>query len=907
MTQSSTTTDRTEQQQPDPDQESWWSHGPDEVASTLDVEVRTGLTAAEVEQRLERYGPNDTAQAEGPSYWQIAWDQFLSPIVGILVLAGVAALLAGEIVEAVAVLIAVLINAVIGFVTEIRALQSVESLREIGRTTAIVRRDDTAGSVDAAKLVPGDVVMLEEGDVVPADLRLVEVANLQIDEAPLTGESVPQQKDTAAVEAETPLAERSSMAYKGTAVTSGSGVGVVAETGPRTQIGQISTLVEDAGEDGKTPLEARLDDLAKALIVAVIVIGIVVAALGIAVGQDVQEMIEVAIALAVAAVPEGLAVVATLALARGVVRMSRRNALVKRLASVETLGSAGVVFTDKTGTLTEGRMQATVLLLSDDRRVDLADVDVDADEAAALTVGSLCGNATMNSDDDPEDGEDVGDPMELALQRAAVEAGIGDREDLVDRLPELREVAFDRDTKMMATFHRLGDGDLQGVPADHGGEVLVAVKGAPDAVVGACTTEMGGGDLTDGDRERWVQRQEDLAAQGLRVLGLARKITDDEGVQPYENLELIGMVGLLDPPREGTAEAIERCHRAGVEVVMVTGDQPATATAIARDIGLADGEIHAMRGADVPPAAEWDDDMRERLASTAVFARLDPEQKLDLIALAQARGNVVGMTGDGVNDAPALTKADIGIAMGQKGTQVARDSSDIILQDDAFATIVHAIREGRTIFENIRRFVVYLLSGNLGEILAVTAAAVSGAALPLLPLQILYINLVSDVFPAAALGVVKGDDSVLNRPPRDPEEPIMDRSRWVVTTLWAVLIGGVTLGVFALAHGPLDLSDEQAVTVSFLTFVIARLVHVFNMRAPDEPIAGHPILKSKAVWAALGVSGALAVLAVVIPPLASVLGLVTPTASMLGLSFGGGLVVLVVGQLAISVQGRRIG
>ena len=882
-----------------------WSTPVEEVARALDVDPARGLTGDEAERRLAAHGPNEVAQEEGTSLWRLVVNQFLSPIVGVLVAAGLAALLAGEIVEAVAVLIAVLINAVIGFVTEYRALQSVESLRELGRTTAVVTRDGTPTEIAAADLVPGDIVQLEEGDVVPADLRLVEVANLQVDEAPLTGESAPQAKAVEPVEPDTPLAERGSMVFKGTRVTVGSASGVVVATGADTQIGEVASLVEQADDGNETPLERQLDKLGRALIVAVIGVGVVVAGVGIAVGQDVQEMIETAIALAVAAVPEGLPVVATLALARGVVRMSRRNALVKRLSSVETLGSAAVVFTDKTGTLTEGRMTVT-MLQTGPSAVELASVGEGDEQArAALAVAALCGNATLG-EEDPAD--DVGDPMETALQRAAITAGVGGREDLLEVAPEQREVAFDRDTKMMATYHRVAEAGGPGLPA---GSTLVAVKGAPGAVVSSATTGWDGEPLTDADRDEWLQRQRTLAGQGLRVLALARRVVDagDDAasIEPYEDLQLLGMVGLLDPPRAATAQAVADCHRAGVEVVMVTGDQPATAAAIARQVGLLDpdgeGEDEVIRGADLEPAEEWDDARRDQLANTRVFARLDPRQKLDLIALAQSRGHVVGMTGDGVNDAPALKSADIGIAMGDKGTQVARDSADIVLQDDAFESIVAAIREGRTIFENIRRFVVYLLSGNLGEILAVTLAAVGGFALPLLPLQILFINLVSDVFPAAALGLVKGDDHVLDRDPRDPDEAILDRARWTETIAWSVLVAAATLGTFALALGPFGMDEDAAVTVSFLAFVVARLVHTFNMRAPDEPLLRNPIVRSPVVWAALGVSAGLTALGVFVPPLANVLGVVVPDATMWGLIAAGGGSVLVIGQIATTIRG----
>ncbi len=882
-----------------------WAASPDDVAEALGTDPDQGLGADDADRLLQEHGRNEVARDEGVSTWQLLLAQFLDPIVYVLGAAGAAAAIAGEVVEAIAVVIAVLIQAAIGFATELRAKQSVDALEEMGRTEAQVLRGGTPSTIDAAELVPGDVVVLEEGDVIPADVRLMEVANLQADEAPLTGEAEPRVKHVEPVDDDTALAERSSMAYRGTQVTVGSGRGVVVATGGDTELGAVAVLVEQAGDDGKPPIEQQLDRLGKILIIAVIGVGIVVAVAGLAVGRSPDEIIPIAIALAVAAVPEGLPVVATLALARGVLRMSRRNALVKQLASVETLGSAGVVFSDKTGTLTEGRMTARRMLLPDGEDVDLDEAgdDVGAGVRAALLVGSLCGNATITPD-----GDDVGDPMELALQRAAERAGIEDRADLIKAAPERWEEAFDRDTRMMATAHDVPD-DPQGLGGGAGdafgaGQVLVAVKGAPEDILEACTTEFGGQELDDDRRRAWLDRNDALAGEGLRLLGLARATDERDADTPYHDLELLGMVGLLDPPRQATKDAVAACRRAGVRVVMVTGDQPSTAAAIAREVGLVDpedGDVEVIAGKDVPPSEEWDDDTREWLSGAAVFARLEPAQKLDLIDLARSRGQVVGMTGDGVNDAPALEAADIGIAMGDKGTQVARDAADIVLQDDAFESIVAAIREGRTVFENIRRFVVYLMSGNLGEIAAVTITALLGAPIPLLPLQILFINLASDVFPAAALGVVEGDDAVLDHPPREPGTPILDRRRWVLTIGWSALVAATTLGIFAFALGPAGLSEEAAVTVSFMAFVIARLVHVFNMRASDEPVFTHRIARSRAVWVALAVSFGLLLLGLYVPFLAGPLGVVTPDAQIWTLALVGGLGVLVVGQLALQL------
>lgn len=799
----------------------------------------------------------------------ILLDQFKSLVVLLLLAASLAALLFDRVVEAVAIALALLVNGAIGFTLEYQAVRSMAALARLGEVRTRVRREGREQIVPAADLVPGDLVLLDAGDQVPADLRLVEAEGLACDESALTGESLPVTKDTGPVAPGADLAERTGMAYRGTAVTQGTAAGVVVGTGMHTEIGRLSTLVQQA-EGELTPLERRLEGLGRRLVGLTLVIAVVVAGAGLAAGHPLATMLETAIALAVAAVPEGLPVVATVALARGMRRMAARNALIKRLAAVEALGAASAILTDKTGTLTENRMSVGVLALEDaEIRHHPATGRFEGDGEAlapgghpsvhrALEIATLCNNA--------EPGEPPrGDPMEVALLEAAASAGIT-RAALAGHHPEVREEPFSSGTRMMATVHQAGDG------------LRVAVKGAPEAVIALCTAVAGqAGDrsIDEAGRARWIERNHDLAGRGLRVLALAEKRTRHAADDPYRDLTLVALAGLTDPPREGVREAVAACRAAGIRVVMITGDQPATAGRIARELGIADaGSPPPLRGAELAAARHPDADRRH--LETAVFARVSPEQKLDIVALHQKAGAVVAMTGDGINDAPALKKADVGIAMGLRGTDVAREAADMVLRDDAFTSIVEAVRLGRAIFDNIRRFIVYLLSGNLGEIMAVSAAAAAGAPLPLLPLQILYINFVNDVLPALALGMGHGEEGVMRRPPRARSEPLVTRSGWAAVFGYGFIIAVSALGALAWALLVLRLPVEAAVTVSFLTFGFARLWHVFNMRSASSGLLDNPIVRNRWAWIAIGVGTALLVAAVYLPLLGAVLGTVDP-------------------------------
>jgi len=830
-----------------------------------------GLSEAEAALRLGRFGPNALLAHAPRSAIGILVDQLRSPVVGLLSAAAALAAAFGEWKEAAAIAIVLVINTMIGFFTELRAVRSMEALRKLATRSCRVRRDGKPRTIPAEDLVPGDIVIVESGDVVTADIRLVEAHNLFCDESTLTGESVPVEKSVRPVSPDAILAERASMLHKGTAITRGTGEGVAVATGMATELGLTTRLVIEA-ESEISPLERKLSELTRQLVVAILIVTALIAAAGMASGRDLMLMIEAAIALAVAAIPEGLPIVATMALARGMWRMARRNVVVERLAAVETLGATTVICTDKTGTLTENRMTAERLWLpSGDYRLDHArnrllnaagnEAAFDAPLRRALEVGSLCGTAVLSASGDGG----VGDPMELALQRLAGLAGL-ERASLLAAWPKVHEIAFDTETKMMATAHA------------RDGRLLVAVKGAPEEVLAASTT-FGESEapLTGEDRDEWLRRASALAAEGLRVLALAESTLPADAAPAYEALNFLGLAGFRDPPRIDVKEAIAECRAAGIRVVMVTGDHASTARVIAEMLGLAaPGAAIVVEGRELEALGALGERERERVLAAQVFARVTPAQKLELVRLYQSAGEIVAMTGDGVNDAPALQKADIGVAMGLRGTEVAREAADIVLRDDAFGSIVAAVREGRVIFSNLRRFLVYLLSCNISEVMVVALAVVTGLPLPLLPLQILFLNLVTDVLPAFALATGEGEDDVLRQPPRNPREPLLGVAQWSFVALYGALLTASTLGVLLIGHYWLGLHGDALVTVSFLTLAFGQLFHVFNMRGRRSGLLVNAVTRNPYVWLAVAICAGLLLLAVYAPPLAEALRLGVP-------------------------------
>ncbi len=846
--------------------------GTQDVLEHFRVDPEQGLAAKEAGERLQSSGPNAFRRAKSRSGLRIFLDQFKSMVIIVLVIAGAVAFTFQHWAEGLAILAVLLINAGIGFMTEWRAVRSMEALRAMGRDTIRVRRDGQEIDLNTESLVPGDIVILEGGDFVPADIRLLESNAIQVNEAPMTGESLPVFKSVEPVAAESLLAERTSMVFRGTTLTQGSGHGVVTATGMQTELGRISELAESAEEEA-TPLQKRLDQLGRRLAWITISIALFIAVIGLLAGQDPARMIETAIALGVAAIPEGLPIVATLALARGMVLMARRNALINRLPAVETLGATRVIFTDKTGTLTENQMTV--------RKVSTPGADFDLDEARGtiqgedgsdhpqlqriIEVGVLCSNAALQDlDRDNEPDEEQGDPTETALLRAGHLLGM-DRGQLLEARPEEREEPFDAETMMMATFHRTGQG------------LEVAVKGAPARVLEVCTTMAaleGDRDMDQAQRSSWEEQARNLAAQGLRVLAMADRKVGDVDQDPYANLRFLGLVGLFDPPRQDVVQAIEECRTAGIRVIMVTGDQPATAAAIAEQTGIASSP-EVIHGSELKDPDDMSPEDRERVLRTAVFARVSPEQKLHLVKLLQEEGQTAAMTGDGVNDAPALKKADIGVAMGRKGTDAARQVSDMVLRDDAFSSIVAAVRQGRVIFANIRKSVMFMLCTNVAEVLVVAVAAAAGGLvslpLPLLPLQILYLNVITDVFPAIALGVGRGEPDMMKRHPRPQNEPVLTRAHWSAVGGWALVVGTCVLAALILALHWLGLDERQAVTVSFLTLAFSKLWFVFNLRSPGSRLLDNDIVTNPFIWGSIALCIVLLVAAVGLPGLSAIL------------------------------------
>ena len=875
-----------------------WANSWEETLEALEVSAKSGLTKAEVNRRRREYGSNRLRQAKSKSAWLILADQFKSLIVALLAGGALFSFIFGEWVDGIAIVAVILINAAIGFFTELRAVRSMEALREMGSVSAKVRRDGQVREVRAEELVPGDIALLEGGDVITADLQLIEASKLQANESALTGESVPVSKQVDLLEDDVPVAERSNMLFKGTAVTRGAGEGVVVATGMDTELGHISSLVEEAEEES-TPLEERIDQLGQKLVWLTLGVIVVVAVAGILRGKEILLMIETGVALAVAAVPEGLPIVATIALARGMMRMAERNALINRLAAVETLGGTNVICTDKTGTLTENQMTVTRVLL-DSGEIEIGGEGLEPegefiknDESLKLSddgllrqvleVGVLCNNASL-----PEEGQALGDPVEVAFLVAGVKGDIH-RDELLERAPEEREDAFDPDLNMMATFH------------EHDDHYRVAVKGAPEAVLKVCTrllTKDGEREMNQEGRQAWLERNRRLAEEGLRILAIAEKRVQTIDAEPYEDLAFLGLVGMIDPPREEVGRAIAACREAGIKVTMVTGDQPITARNVGLAVGLAqESDVSVIHGRDLVNPSELTEEDQKRILESPILARVSPEQKLDLIALYQGNGSIVAMTGDGVNDAPALKKADIGIAMGQRGTQVAREAADMVLKDDAFSTIVVAVEQGRVIFDNIRKFVLYLISCNVSEIAVVFLASLINAPLPIRPLQILFLNLVTDVFPALALGVGEGDAAVMKRPPRDPEEPILTRRHWGAIGGYGLIITISVLGALGLALNWLGMGEGQAVTVSFLTLAFAQLWHVFNMRDQVSNILRNEVTGNRYVWAALALCTVLLLIAVYVPFLADVLRVVDPGPKGWALVLIMSLAPLILGQI----------
>ncbi|MDD5708161.1 MAG: cation-translocating P-type ATPase [Kiritimatiellae bacterium] len=833
---------------------------------------RTGLSAAEAERRLREHGPNQLQEQPGAGPWTRFFAQFKDVMIGVLLGAAVVAGALGEWVDTGAIAGIVLLNAVLGFLQEHRAERALAALRRMASPNSRVLRDGRLQNVPSRDLVPGDVVELEAGDHVPADARLISgTAGFATQEASLTGESAPVNKlAEGSLSATTPLAERANMLYMGTAVVAGKGRALIAATGMFTELGHIAGMIQSIGAE-PTPLQRKLAVFGRMLIKIVIVLVILVFVLTLArTGWQADQMAAIfltAVSLAVAAIPEGLPAVVTLALALGVQRMVRRNALIRKLPSVESLGCATVICTDKTGTLTRNEMTVKAIYAGG-RLYDVAGagyqpVGVLRDGAAeivpsehgallnALTCAALCNSATLEHTHSAW--RVVGDPTEGALLTAAAKAGL-ERDALERAWPLAAELPFDSTRKRMTMIRQQA-----------GGQRMAFVKGAPDIMLTRCQ-------LDQPARDAVLAVNASLTARGLRVLAVAQRDltsasvgTDGESVE--RDLTFLGLLAMIDPPRPEAREAIARCRTAGIRAVMITGDDPGTAAAIGRDLGMLQPGDRALTGGELDRLG--DAALVETVAHTPVYARVSPEHKLRIVRAWKRLGQVVAMTGDGVNDAPALKEADIGVAMGITGTDVTKEVADMVVTDDNFASIVAAVEEGRGIYANIQKFIRYLLSCNAGEIIVMLGAALGGLPAPLLPIHILWVNLVTDGLPALALGVEPSDPDIMRHPPRDPEELVVNRSTGLRLLLQGGFIALCTLMAFAyvlyVEHGSRAAGLPAARTAAFLVLSLAQLVHAFNCRHETASLFKLGLWSNGKLVLAVGVSLALQFAVVSIP------------------------------------------
>lgn len=863
----------------------------EEITGELSVDPSSGLTADEAAKRLQAHGKNILTNKKKVYPWKIFFRQFKNIIVLLLIIAAGISFFLGDEIEGIAVIAVIFINALFGFITEFRAEKSVNALRRMITQTAKVLRDGGLQQVPAELVVPGDVLIVEEGDQINADARLIEADNLYANEAMLTGESESVIKNTKIIRAEgVPLAERKNMIFMGTAVTRGNGTAVVTGTGSNTEMGKISDLLQETVEE-KTPLEVKLDQLGRSLIGITLAVTAVVSAVGILTGRPVIEMLKTGIALAIAAVPEGLPAVATITLAIGMKRMVRKNALVKSLPAVETLGSTTVICTDKTGTITENQMTVLTVGLPEKHYSvtgtgykpegeffvgeRTAEPGTEPALSQLLIGGLLCSNAVVSE----QNGEYslIGDPTEGALVTAAMKAGF-DRKTLeAEGWQREEELPFDSETKYMAVSCYSPK-----LPRE---QTRIILKGAPDVVMKMCGFVMPeSGDkplpLTEEKKEELLEINNSMAREGLRVLALAVKTASAAGElkdQIREGMIFSGFFGIADPPRGDVKSSIVEAVKAGIKIIMITGDQQDTARAIASRVGITDSEGGVVSGAGLDRMGP--DQLREEVGKTAVFARVSPQNKLDIVDALNQNGEVTAMTGDGVNDAPALKKADIGVAMGKRGTSVAREAADMVLLDDRFTTIIEAVKQGRVIFDNIRKFIHYLFSCNLSEILFIFISILLRIPPPLIAIQILWLNLVTDVFPALSLAWEPSERDVMAEPPRNPEEAILNNRFKLKIGLQGLLItaGPLFAYLYALQGG---FSGIESRTIAFMSLALVQLFHVFNTRKENGLGFDTSIFKNRFLWGAFFLTIGLQLFAVYTPLLQTILKTTAVSADM---------------------------
>ena len=865
----------------------FYSDTPRQVLDTLDTDPDQGLTQGEGARRLAGYGENKLEKAKPPGLFRQVLAQLRDPMILVLLAAAALSFFAGggqDWLDTAIILLIVVFNTVISVSQEDNARKALEALEKLAAPRARVLREGVERRLESTHLVPGDILLLEAGDYVPADGRILWAAGLQTDESAMTGESLPVHKRAGdGLPPDTPLAERKNMVIGGTVVTGGRAKVVVTATGMQTEMGKIAGLLLRQGQ-GETPLQRKMKEVSRVLSLVCVGVCAVMFGVGMLQHRDILDMFLTAVALAVAAIPEGLPAIVTIVLAVGVGRMARRNAIIKRLPAVETLGCASVICSDKTGTLTKNQM--TVLEVW---------TPAPAHRDRALTLGTLCGDAQEGP------GGYIGDPTETAIAQAAAQAGL-EKAALERDMPRRGEAPFDSVRKRMATCHALPNG-----------EALVAVKGAPEAVLARCTHLLGAQGprpLTDGDRRRIAQVGGDLAGQALRVLAVAQRLQPAlpksmaaEGLEA--ELTFVGLIGMMDPPRPEVRQAVDRCAGAGIRPVMITGDHKDTAVAIAKQLNIYRPGDKAIDGAGLDFLPQ--ETLEEEIEAFSVYARVTPEHKMRIVQAWQRRGHVVAMTGDGVNDAPALKAADIGCAMGKTGTDVAKGAADMILTDDNFATVVAAVEQGRGIYANIRKAIHYLLSCNIGEILTIflaTLLPVSQA--PLSPVQLLWLNLVTDSLPALALGMEPVEKTAMTQPPRGKEEPLFSRAFSRRLAWQGALVGGITLLAYGLGF---HLTGTFAVanTMAFATLTFSQLFHAFDVRSETTPLFRLGVLSNKAMNKAFLAGAALQAAVLLAPPLQGVFAVVPLDLAQWGIVLGLALTPLVVCEIEKALRRARAG
>jgi Ca2+-transporting ATPase len=803
----------------------WFSKSIDKTLRELDVAPQVGLSEKEAENRFIKYGPNRLEGQKKKTILQLFFAQLRDALIYVLLGAAVITLFMGEYIDTVIILLVIIINAVLGVAQEVKAGKAIEALKKMAAPKALVKRDGVVKEIDSEEVVPGDIIILDAGRFVAADLRLIESINLKIDESTLTGESVPSDKDANLVlnNPQTPLGDRLNMAFMSTIVTYGRGVGVAIKTGMKTEIGEIADVIET--EEPPTPLEIRLGELGKILGKMAVGICILIFVIALLQGREWTEMFLMAVSLAVASIPEGLAAIVAVVLSIGVTSMSRRNAIVKRLPAVETLGSVNIVCSDKTGTLTQNKMTVTRYFNLSEGEVSVAKKKELSEDAKLLAEAMvLCSDATY------ENGEGTGDPTEIALLIFADDIGV-DRNSLNENNKRVGELAFDSKRKLMSVLSK------------EDGRLTVYTKGAIDNLMQICTHVQENGKvipITEVHKKQYYSVTEKMSSEALRILAAAYKPVDkiiDTG-EMEKDLILLGLVGMIDPPREEVKRSIQKAESAGVTTIMITGDHKNTAFAIAKELGIADSEKQIITGVEIDryPFEEFTSD----IDNYRVFARVSPRHKVEIVRALKSHGNIVSMTGDGVNDAPSLNTADIGVAMGITGTDVAKSASDIILTDDNFSTIISAIEHGRNIYNNIKKSILFLLTCNLGEVISMFVSILIGLPAPLIATQILWINLLTDSLPAIALGMDPGDSDVMKEKPRAPEESFFAYGAGMRALAGGIFIGLLTMfafwyGYYEHGYSPFDNSVPDNIlgyarTMAFMTIISCQLFYSLAFR-----------------------------------------------------------------------------